>query len=535
MITENSLVDEMSEVSDRAPVRVMRSVVTPSPILEDVVWRRPSHKLGPRKIQQFTGEISDGTGIFVLHGEMNYHLAEVMTRQVTVSIEVWKNKYDTSRIVLEDVISNVHPRIALRFLVVEPIHWTIRVRSHSLLPLRYSLYIGHRRGVPTYLQQQLSDLHQKGIFASTYDRPFLGIQQLPSFQRERVFCALDRWPMMKGNSIINYPVNLAIEEMRRHSLYKAEAYRRGLIRPFLLFVSMPPDVRLQWAAQLGVPLVNTRFWGDSHQEAYAMLFKKRKGLQEQANYAFREKLSPLKIYECNWYQILYRVTHNATPRRSETRKEVKARKLKYEQSRTLCHDLDNQEILNMEELFINAVFETIINIYQEADPEQWEILKEQLYSPEIDRLMDNLLRSGFSGERNLRIIALHAMQEGKLGEPLFDALQSWIAKKHEGHELDSVRLILPVAVLGVQIALLITIALLTPMIVMPFALFTANSIAWVFKDTPGKLLSPVIGLCMQRIILGCHDVKIKDYYPPRSVLQEHHILPPDPFFELLNS
>jgi len=59
------------------------------------------------------------------------------------------------------------------------------------------------------------------------------------------------------------------------------------------------------------------------------------------------------------------------------------------------------------------------------------------------------------------------------------------------------------------------------MIVFPFAMLTANSMLYVFRDTPGKLLSPLIALCMQRVILACHDIRIKNFFPPRDSVPEY--------------
>lgn len=283
-------------------------------------------------------------------------------------------------------------------------------------------------------------------------------------------------------------------------------------------------MRIQLGNTIGINLIKKIYLGDSHQEAYHLLFKKRKGIQERANFAFREKLSPLDN-NVNWYQIIYRVTKNAIKGckhlNSDFKKKLKARAKSSTKSLECCLNPDNEEIFEMEELFVVGVLEVIIAIYKEAAPEKWELLEKEMESPDLDPIIEKLVNAGFVHENVTRLIALHVLKEGDFTEPLFEVLEKWCNDKREGRGKDRARLLVPLALLGVQITLFTAFAIITPALAIPIAMLSANSLSYVLRDTPGKLLSPMIALTMQRVTLACHDIKIEKYSLTREAIPDY--------------
>merc|ERR1712137_230209 len=100
-----------------------------------------------------------------------------------------------------------------------------------------------------------------------------------------------------------------VAELQRESVYREKANKEGVLRPFLLLVSMPPMLRNQISCQLGWSIFAEDYFGDSHAEAYHILNDSRSGMQARANQSY-ERLNPL-AHNCNWYDILIRVMQSA--------------------------------------------------------------------------------------------------------------------------------------------------------------------------------------------------------------------------------
>eukprot|EP00668_Euglena_longa_P046514 GGOE01062199.1.p1 GENE.GGOE01062199.1~~GGOE01062199.1.p1 ORF type:complete len:797 (+),score=65.00 GGOE01062199.1:131-2392(+) len=86
------------------------------------------------------------------------------------------------------------------------------------------------------------------------------------------------------------------------SSYRRKAFAQGLIRPFLLLVTMDPALRLSCAHLLGWSYATSDFCGDAHAEAWAILTRKRQGILARSQ-AFHEAMSN-KL--CLWLHVLQR-------------------------------------------------------------------------------------------------------------------------------------------------------------------------------------------------------------------------------------
>ena len=106
---------------------------------------------------------------------------------------------------------------------------------------------------------------------------------MPVKRREMVRNHLNSY----GNEQIfseKYEVSKVYSEMQRNSHYKKKAFQAGMIRPFLMFVSMTPKRRSAISALLGVSIIN-QYWYlsfNSHKESWFII----KHLQSKSNTLF---------------------------------------------------------------------------------------------------------------------------------------------------------------------------------------------------------------------------------------------------------
>ena len=339
------------------------------------------------------------------------------------------------------------------------------------------------------------------------------MKALPSYLRERIFSVLDHWPDTK-RGFLKLCRPLIIHELSRDSEEKKKAYKLGLIRPFLFLVSMEPDLRLQWAQSLGIDLVKKIYLGNSHREAYKILMKERIGLQARANYAFSEKLNPTRSEGCNWYQILYRVTKNAM-KASPTfdHKSMKGKHKNYLESFQCCLDTQNMEIPRMEELYLCGIIETYLALKKDLG-EEINIEEAIEITLETEEIINRLRNSGIESERLLRFLSsqVNSSNGANFMEILFNTLDTWL-QKGKSRKQDKMKIIIPFTLLSAQVSLFAAFAIISPLIAIPVTMLTANCLIYVLKDTPGKLLGPLIALCIQSLILIGNDIKVEEYYP----------------------
>jgi hypothetical protein len=94
-----------------------------------------------------------------------------------------------------------------------------------------------------------------------------------------------------------------------NELLRKKATEAGLIRPFLILLSMDVRQRLKVAASLQMYFPEMDCFGDPHAEAWAILATPFKGLQDRAT-EYNEKINK-RDRKANWYEIVYRVFDKA--------------------------------------------------------------------------------------------------------------------------------------------------------------------------------------------------------------------------------
>ena len=121
-------------------------------------------------------------------------------------------------------------------------------------------------------------------------------------------CSLGKsWAELRAKIASVLAIDPTIESIRlelaRPSAEREAALQAGLIRPFLMLVSMHPQARNAVASLLGWTLVEFEGFGDAHSEAWEILNANFSGFQSRANESWETMGS---TRSCNWYEVVYR-------------------------------------------------------------------------------------------------------------------------------------------------------------------------------------------------------------------------------------
>ena len=309
------------------------------------------------------------------------------------------------------------------------------------------------------------------------------------------------WPDSSEYNDMAIPQEKVKEELSRDSVWKQRALELGLIRPFLLFVSMDPKTRLQWSLVLKIDIISKPYFGDSHQEAFKLLTRKQKGLQPRASHAFTESARPLKPNPV-WYQILHRVCRKANSGMSEGKEEMKSARKTFKNALAVCTEADNEEMFRLEELFSSIVRNVALEKLQEDDPEYYLTLKQRMESENVDEIITKLTMVGYSV---MKYIAITSIVRDEISKRSVD---KWAESEKEGTAKNKAMIVVPIVAIGAQLALGVT----SPLTIIPAFMLVRNTAAFVFRETPGRLLSPLIALLKQKDLLAFQGIKIDDYY-----------------------
>ena len=347
------------------------------------------------------------------------------------------------------------------------------------------------------------------------------INNLPPAQREKVQSIFDEWPSkVEFPDPITYPQYKAVEELTRESEFKQKAWNKGLIKPFLLLVSMHPKDRIFWAKSLKVNLLSMKNYGDAHAEAYKLLTADRKGLQARANHAFADTLNPLGR-DCNWYQILHRVCRKALLHSKKVdgmKDEYSEARKSFESSIIYCTTKDDKEICELEELFLKGIMQVMLYLLDESD----EVTKhtiirsmDNVAHTDARRYIQNLTSCGF---KDIEVIQFYVVAMIHGGDSFFvNCLLNWAKKKEEGVAVGRIKMVLPVVGMAFSVLLAIPIflvfGLISPLILLPTSLLAVNTAMHIWRETPGKLLNPLLVILQQEVQLALQGIRVQEFYP----------------------
>ena len=195
-------------------------------------------------------------------------------------------------------------------------------------------------------------------------------------------------------------------QLERKSDYYIKAKQNGLLRPFLLLVTMHPGVRSVAAFKLEIQIARFALFGDPHAEADRIIFHK-KGIQRRSN-AIKENIG-IK-HDANWYQILRRTINDLAG--YSTFKSQKG-------SETVRHC-----VVPTSDLISELEIELLDNIAQRhlnMLPEDVREKAIELYDhPEISALFETVRQEGLNSDALfimfIAIILTHGAQEEKMCE-----------------------------------------------------------------------------------------------------------------------
>jgi len=330
----------------------------------------------------------------------------------------------------------------------------------------------------------------------------MDLSQLPPKKKACLEAVLAEWPAIEDAVSMTYDHSKELAELQRQSEYKDRAFDCGMIRPFLLLVSMHPKRRILWAQTLDLDLLSKSFFGDTHAEAWFIIDKDRKGIQARSNLAFRESLNPF-AHSCNWYEIVERVTrksfHKEKKLSKEMKDEIKNAKKSFSQTIGACLDPKDTMVPFLEELFLRAFNSAMSQGFNE----QQKQLAEQLMQREDAKELAKRMRD--AGWTNKEFIDLTVSQtiQNMNKESMLHGVVDLASKKAETGALDAAK----VGISAVQLLFL------APVPVLPAFMLVRNVLGAVWGSTPGRLIPMITGLLAQRIWLTLGSIRIEDYYP----------------------
>jgi len=364
---------------------------------------------------------------------------------------------------------------------------------------------------------------------------------LPKSRRQAV---REYWDSVSENAVTCESVDstINVSEMKRTSRWKRRAFEMGLIRPFLLLVSMSPRRRAAIAEYMGVSLVKVWWYRefDSHHEAWYLLTHKFKGIQPRSARIVR-KVNPF-AHANNWWMILYRVGKFISRSQShyipkEVRDMLKEEKRFFYSSIEACREPHNCDISRMEEILL-LMFVSLTDCLVHFKPDHMpdyerdedrvdeaELMRRSQHQTKCERneycddpvykeTMQLLRERGYTVEVLMHKLAVHRVQTSgpkKINE-IF-AYGAELGKRAEHHKIHGVALLggLSLASGIVIVGGGALVALQPGLAVVPIVLLLGG-LLFAMKSNPSALISAIVGCLSQRIALLLKGLCIDDYY-----------------------
>lgn len=335
--------------------------------------------------------------------------------------------------------------------------------------------------------------------------------------------SIKTWPSYTKHTVLTYPMHRAVIDMNRSSKYKDQVFELGLIRPFLLLVSMHPEARISWAKILNVDIWDSECSGDSHQEAWEMLVGSKRSLQSRLNCLYSK--------QGDWYQLLFRVSKRALHRSQSLQSDSEAKTVledltpaslaTWKETFAFCSEPHNSSVLALEEIFLRGLVEMFDEVKSDHQiPALAESTKLLMAGDMIDPLVLKLQSAGFKDTDLMRRLAA-TTYEGRVQQIVQGLGQycgfSDVTMNTPGIKGDqNLRMAnLPSSIVGLNLVLAATpLIALSPLIVLPALALTGEGSKYdLFKQAPYEVLLPIIGICSQREMLAYQNISVDDFYP----------------------
>jgi hypothetical protein len=282
-----------------------------------------------------------------------------------------------------------------------------------------------------------------------------------------------------------------IQELERSTDFRNRAYESGMIRPFLLLVSMEPAMRNQLAASLGWSLVNQKYFGNAHEEAWDIINTSAKGIQARTNESW-ETLNPFSN-NCNWYEVLYHV--NKAVFNIDNIKD-----LKYSESINDCKNSKRNLCSFVEDEFIQNV-----SLLQQKHMTQDQLVKleELMESDEVLEISKTMEKTGIKNKQVIRYtinMMYQGIRSGGFNSYIYSVkIAAWMNNNLGTNMLMATApKFLKVGVQIVNVAQWMWLA--------------TDVLGVIFASGHGRLFLGTNIICTQRLLLTTKGIRIDDYY-----------------------
>ena len=303
-------------------------------------------------------------------------------------------------------------------------------------------------------------------------------------------------------------------DMNRNSRYRQKAMDAGLIRPFVLLVSMAPRRRAAMAHLTGIDIYSQKWYlaFDPHREAWKILSKHRKGVQSRGTSTVR-KTVPF-VHSSNWYMILYACTKAVRKQQGkflhETAQQmVKGKKKGFDDTIQACKDSGCSTVPSFEENVMMMFFDLVEcqdPVLMGTDP---------VYAEEELEVIEKLKKLGFQNEYLLHIVA--KQQVNQSGTKKANEMYAWGDVIR--HDSDRVKKRYVAGMAGLTVlagsmlfASVPALAFAPPLAVFPI-LASLGIGSYIFlHNTSGGLVAIVVGCLQQRLALAYHGLSVEEFY-----------------------
>ena len=420
---------------------------------------------------------------------------------------------------------------------------------------------GHHFDTWQMYQSTLTD-YGRLCFTSTMFRDHLSASYIGAFENmlsisvaeQRIYLTLNKtrrqdvreyWASWPCGDVFDeaFDWRPALEEMKRCSKFSKRAMKAGLVRPFLLLVSMSPKRRAAVSHLMGASLAEMWWYRefDSHHEAWHILTYHLKGLQPRSSSVLR-KTNPL-AHSSDWWMILFSCGHKVESSQTnyipkDVKRLLKHKKKRFGTSIHQCQDPHNLEMMQLEEtihlLFLSLTDPDVSDqaslLQNESDPgegvppdEAKESAQRSQYLEQKRTFQDDpiyhstvqlLKKRGYTLQMLIHKLAVQRAQESiskkanemyAFGDAMRKREERWLAGGSLG--MSGLAVLSGVLLLSIP-AILSTFP---PLVVIPVALGAIVAL-FALQSTPSGLISVVAACLEQRLALSYHGIDIDSFY-----------------------
>jgi len=276
-----------------------------------------------------------------------------------------------------------------------------------------------------------------------------------------------------------------VAELKRDSRWRRRAVEQGMLRPFLLLVSMSPSVRLQVASLLGWAYVTEPYFGDPHEEAGHILFDSIQGLQTRV-YTPLERVNPASEF-ASWRDIISRVYSAAF--------------------KAPISKADTKSLAVLEEDFLAALQELRMRDMSKAQQEAEEA--QVMADPKSHEIAAALRENAGVTRPEVTQYAIKITKKIAGLSPLNMTILSL--------ELAAELVPEAAAELGAVAGALGT--LVTPVAIIGLIGLIRGGLKLTLGSSEGRIFCPIVLLLHQRLMLAVEGINIEHFYAPRLPLK----------------